>query len=98
MARSLTMASTPAQPDNRQALSKLEEQLFALIPMKPKMVSSKDLVDLFYGPHPPFNALKIVVGRVNTIAAKLEFTKASIRVKKGERSGPNPMTYWREKA
>lgn len=81
-----------------QELSPREKSLFDLIPAKPKTVTSKELVDLYYGPNPPFNALKIIVGRVNGIAAKLAYSGAKFRIGKARPDGQRSMAYCREKA
>jgi len=78
--------------------SELEQRLFDLLPKDGSRVTSRDLIEKYYGAERPFNARAIVIDRLKTIAAKAEHANAPWRVCKGPRVGPHPMEFWLEQA
>lgn len=88
-----------ALSDNGVAVgySPAERALFDLLPMKPKKVSSADLVKLRYGTTPPFHGQSIIGSTARSLAKKVDANKEPFRVAKSERAGPKPTEYWLEK-
>lgn len=72
-------------------LNKVEENLLQLIPIKPKDISTTDLIEEYYAGNPPFNGRKIIVGRVAEMIRKLKFVNSEWMIEKTNRSGPNPI-------
>jgi hypothetical protein len=42
----------------------------------------------------PFNAQKIIIGVLTSLARKAKFNKDSFQVQKSKRAGPKPMEFW----
>jgi hypothetical protein len=78
--------------------SAIEERILRLIPKDGSQISSKDLVAKFYGEDVPFNAQKIIVGRLAGIARKAEAAALPWRLRRSGRAGPRAAHYWLVKA
>ncbi len=76
--------------------SPLEEKLLALIPADGSSISSRRLIELFYGDEEPFNARAITIARITGLQRKVELME-SWRLRKSKRRGPHPVEVWRER-
>ena len=87
--------------ENRRPVkfSKLEQDLLDLVPSNGSRVSSSELLDKYYEAEgaPPLNGRAIIIGRLSDIAGKAVYADLPWRIRKTDRSGPIPQSFWLEK-
>lgn len=78
--------------------SEAEIRLRGLIPKKPKMISSKELVAKYYDgtASMPFNAQKIVMAMVYGIVKKATYNKEKWKICRSKPAGPRASELWIE--
>lgn len=77
--------------------SPAERALFELLPVKPKRISSTELVTQRYGSEVPFHAQSIIRSTMDSLIRKIEANREPFRVLKTPRAGPKPTEFWLEK-
>jgi len=76
-------------------LSPNEQRIFDLVPSGGKKITTSDLAKKFYDNDIPFNGQVIVSGIARALEKK---TKGhDVRMKRSKRSGPHPISVWKEK-
>ena len=84
---------------SKVAYSPTEEKLLGLLPPRGGPITSEELAEKLYPPgEAPFNARASVRAMMKNLIRKVEHNKEDFRIAQADRSGPNPMSYWKEKA
>ena len=76
-----------------------EQSLFALLPQSGAQVTSAILTKKFYGSRieEVYNARKIIICMLASLMRKADFNKEPFRIKKTQRTGPIPISFYLEK-
>jgi len=79
----------------RIAYSAREQRALRLLKSRPQETTA--LCKLLYHPaEPPFYGQQTIVGMLSTLARKVEINNESYRVRKSNRIGPKPISFWKE--
>lgn len=83
---------------SKVSYSPTEERLLGLLPARGKPITSEELAEQLYEPGTaPFNARASVAAMMRTLMRKVEHNEEPFRVMQADRSGPVPMSYWKER-
>jgi hypothetical protein len=79
-------------------LTDRQKRLLALLPEDGSRITSRELLNSYFGDEPPLHARPIIIDRMNGIARKLDHMSSPIRIGKSKRAGPRPVEFWIEKS
>ena len=87
----------PEKVKKGPTLSPRERDLYYLLKVDQPQ-STAELTQKFYEEEDiPFNARKILISRLRSIAAKLDFVNHQYKICKSDRTGPHFIKFWLEK-
>lgn len=96
--KGVTMRSIELGNGESIQYSPMERELFALIPLAPKRISSNDLVHARYGRRNiPHHARGIINSSIRNLRIKIKKNEEPFRLEKSDRAGPHPVFFWVER-
>lgn len=76
--------------------SRAEREIFSLLPPRGTKIDTNALIEKRYGDRKPIHARGLILAALRSLAEKADHNEEKFVIRKSERVGPYPISFWIE--